>query len=267
MRKAVVLLLAFVAAGGVAAGCGSTLDTKPVAAPPEATTHATTTAATPPPSAPACDPAAVTRLGSQTVAYAGVAANGAVARTAPGGSVRRRFGARNENGYPTVFGVVGVVKDRACHATWYRVQLPIKPNGATGFVRASSLAVSRVRTRIVVDLSRRKLTAYDAGKQILSATVAVGAPSTPTPRGRYYVNQRLQPASPDGPYGPYAIGISAYSNVLTGWAQGGPIAIHGTNEPSSIGRDISHGCIRLPNATLLRLYPYAVAGTPVVVKA
>jgi len=55
--------------------------------------------------------------------------------------------------------------------------------------------------------------------------------------------------------------------VLTGWAQGGPVAIHGTNEPWSIGRAVSNGCIRLPNATLERIYPWAPAGTPVIVRA
>src|SRR5206468_6770155 len=104
------------------------------------------------------------------------------------------------------------------------------------------------------------------GRPELRATVAVGAPSTPTPTGRYYVNQRLVPADKNGPYGPGAIGISAFSNVLTGWAQGGPVAIHGTNEPWSIGRAVSNGCIRLPNAALKRLFPAAVSGTPVLIR-
>src|SRR5437588_24459 len=62
-----------------------------------------------------------------------------------------------------------------------------------------------------------------------------------------------------------AIGISAFSNVLTGWTQGGPVAIHGTDEPWSIGRAVSNGCIRLPNALLRRLFRATPAGTPVVV--
>jgi lipoprotein-anchoring transpeptidase ErfK/SrfK len=95
--------------------------------------------------------------------------------------------------------------------------------------------------------------------------VAIGAAATPTPIGRYYVNQRLVPDDPGGPFGPGAIGISAFSPVLTGWAQGGPVAIHGTNEPWSIGHAVSNGCLRLPNATLTRLFQVAVAGTPVVI--
>jgi lipoprotein-anchoring transpeptidase ErfK/SrfK len=124
-----------------------------------------------------------------------------------------------------------------------------------------------VRTRIVVSVSKRMLTLYRSGKPVLRATVAVGAAATPTPTGRYYVNQRLVPDDANGPYGPAAIGVSAYSNVLTGWVQGGPIAIHGTNEPWSIGRAVSNGCIRLPNATLSRVFRLADAGTPVIINS
>ena len=81
------------------------------------------------------------------------------------------------------------------------------------------------------------------------------------------MNQRLIPSDASGPFGPAAIGISAYSTVLTGWTQGGPIAIHGTNEPWSIGRAVSNGCIRLPNATLAKVFREAIAGTPVIIKA
>jgi lipoprotein-anchoring transpeptidase ErfK/SrfK len=81
------------------------------------------------------------------------------------------------------------------------------------------------------------------------------------------VNQRLIPAEKGGPFGPAAIGISAFSNVLTGWTQGGPVAIHGTNAPWSIGRAVSNGCIRLPNATLRRVFREALAGTPVIIRA
>jgi lipoprotein-anchoring transpeptidase ErfK/SrfK len=80
------------------------------------------------------------------------------------------------------------------------------------------------------------------------------------------VNQRLIPEDPSGPFGPGAVGISAFSTVLTGWTQGGPIAIHGTNEPWSIGRAVSNGCIRLPNTVLRRLFAEALAGTPVLIR-
>jgi lipoprotein-anchoring transpeptidase ErfK/SrfK len=190
-----------------------------------------------------------------------------VAFRRPGGSVVARFGASNLNHYPTVFGVVGMLVGRDCKPRWYRVQLPIKPNGSAGYVRAAALQLQAVSARIVVDVSDRRLTLYEHGRATLAATVAVGSPATPTPTGRYYVNQRLVPSDTAGPYGPGAVGISAFSNVLTGWTQGGPIAIHGTNEPWSIGHAVSNGCIRLPNRTLLEVFAAAVAGTPVIIRA
>ena len=123
-----------------------------------------------------------------------------------------------------------------------------------------------MHTRIVVDLSAKRVTLFRNGRRVLSSTAAIGAPATPTPTGSFYVNQRLIPTDPHGPFGPGAVGISAFSNVLTGWTQGGPIAIHGTDAPWSIGQAVSNGCIRLPNATLRRVFAQALNGTPVVIR-
>jgi lipoprotein-anchoring transpeptidase ErfK/SrfK len=110
------------------------------------------------------------------------------------------------------------------------------------------------------------VTLYRSGKRVLSSRAAIGSPATPTPTGSFYVNQRLIPTDPHGPFGPGAVGISAFSNVLTGWTQGGPIAIHGTNAPRSIGRAVSNGCIRLPNPVLRKLFAQALNGTPVLIR-
>jgi lipoprotein-anchoring transpeptidase ErfK/SrfK len=247
----------------VAAGCGSER-TEPVVAkaPP-----APKAAPKPKPvsAAPRCSPSKERSLTSARVSYAGFAPNGAVAYRTPGGAVTARFGRENVNGYPTYFGVLDKRVGKDCRALWYRVQLPIRPNGAVGWVRASAIRLQPVTLRIEVDVSRRQLTLFRAGRRVLNATVAVGASATPTPIGRYYVNQRLVPDDTSGPYGPGAIGISAFSPVLTGWVQGGPVAIHGTNEPWSIGRAVSNGCIRLPNATLERLFEIVPAGTQVII--
>jgi lipoprotein-anchoring transpeptidase ErfK/SrfK len=204
-------------------------------------------------------------LGSRSVAYAAAAPKGAVVSRRPGGTVAWRFGARNVNGYPTFFGVTGAIVGARCGPRFFRVELPLRPNGSTGYVAASSVVLQTVPTRIEVDVSARRLTLFERGRRLLSATVAVGAPATPTPFGRYYVNQLLVPTDQNGPYGPGAVGISAFSNVLTGWVQGGPVAIHGTNEPWSIGHAVSNGCIRLPNETLRRVFRLAAAGTPVII--
>jgi lipoprotein-anchoring transpeptidase ErfK/SrfK len=171
------------------------------------------------------------------------------------------------NGYPTVLGVLGSAVDPSCTPRWYRVALPIRPNGASGWVRASDVRLEPVATRIVVDLSERRVTLFRDGRRVLGSPAAIGSSATPTPTGRYYVNQLLVPSDPTGPFGPGAIGISAFSPVLTGWAQGGPIAIHGTNAAWSIGRAVSNGCIRVPNDMLRRLFAVMAAGTPVLIRA
>jgi lipoprotein-anchoring transpeptidase ErfK/SrfK len=248
----------------VAAGCGSGRD-RQVAAKPPAPAAAPKAKPEPKPAAPRCSPTAERSLTSARTSYAGFAPSGAVAYRTPGGAVLARFGRENVNGYPTYFGVLGKRVGTRCQALWYRVQLPIRPNGAVGWVKASSIRLQPVDLRIEVDVSRRDLKLFRAGKQVLEATVAVGASATPTPIGRYYVNQRLVPSDRSGPFGPGAIGISAFSPVLTGWAQGGPVAIHGTNEPWSIGHAVSNGCIRLPNATLDRLFKIVPPGTQVII--
>ena len=206
-------------------------------------------------------------LGDRKTAYAARAAGPTTAFARPGGRVLQRFGPKNVNGVDTVFGVLAVVRDRSCRPAWYRVQLPIRPNGATGYVRADDVALRRVNTRIEADLSERRVDFFRNGRLLLRATAGVGASGTPTPVGRYYVNQRLRAADPSGPFGPGAIGVSAFSPVLTGWTQGGPIAIHGTNDPSSVGRAASHGCIRIANPLLVRMFRAMPEGTPVRIRA
>ena len=215
-----------------------------------------------------CAAGAELRLGSSREAFAAVVLDRATAYRQAGGGVRvESFGKLNVNGVPTVFGVLGARLTRACAPKWYRVQLPIRPNGAVGWVRAADVWVGKVDTRITVDLSDRRLTLYRGGRPYLETQVAVGTAATPTPTGRYYVNQRLIPEDTSGPFGPGAIGISAYSDVLTGWAQGGPIAIHGTNQPWSIGKAASNGCLRVRNDVLRRIWKVTLAGTPVVIRA
>jgi hypothetical protein len=212
--------------------------------------------------------AAITRpLGSARRSFAAVVRGEATAYRAPDGAELARFGARNANGVPTVFAVRAQRLAADCRPAWYRVQLPLKPNGATGWVRAEDVDLAVVTTSVVVDLSDRSVTLFDRGRVVLETTAAVGAAGTPTPTGRYYVNQRLVSADPSGPYGPAAIGISAFSEVLTGWTQGGPIAIHGTNRPDLIGRAVSSGCVRVRNDVLRALFERTRAGTPVTVRA
>ncbi|MGZ4371069.1 MAG: L,D-transpeptidase [Gaiellaceae bacterium] len=196
--------------------------------------------------------------------YAAVVRRVALAYARPGaGRLLGRFGRIDQNGYPTVFGVVGVRTDHSCKPTWYRVQLPVSPNGSTGWVAATAVRTYPVASNIVVRLSTRSLVVYRSGRPVFHARVAVGAPQTPTPVGRYFVDERFLLSDPNGPFGVAALGISAHSDVLKTWVQGGPIALHGTDDPASLGSAVSHGCIRLANDEMRRLFALAPAGTPV----
>jgi lipoprotein-anchoring transpeptidase ErfK/SrfK len=279
-RFGLALAAAALGAGalGVAACGGAQDDEEAAPAPPArpATTTAPAVAAPParpsrpavtrPPERPStrCTAGALRDLGSEKIAYAAIVRGAAAAFRVPGSRPVARFGRLNANGVPTVFGILGRVQGPDCKP-WYRVQLPMRPNGLVGYVRARDVVVERVRTRISVDLSSRRVTLYRDGRAVLTVPAAIGTPATPTPIGRFYVNQRLIPRDPTGPFGPGAIGISAFSPVLTGWAQGGPIAIHGTNRPDLIGQRVSNGCIRVRNEDLRRLFDATLSGTPVTI--
>lgn len=213
-----------------------------------------------------CDAGITRPLGSERRSYAAVVRRRAVAYREPGARRLAAFTRTNVNGVPTVFLVRAQRLSEDCRPDWYHVQLPLKPNGVTGWVRAGDVELAAVTTRVEVDLSDRSVTLFDRGRAVLVARAAIGSSETPTPVGRFYVNQRLAASDPSGPFGPGAIGISAFSEVLTGWTQGGPIAIHGTNRPDLIGAAVSNGCIRVRNDLLQRLFDRAVAGTPVTVR-
>jgi lipoprotein-anchoring transpeptidase ErfK/SrfK len=173
---------------------------------------------------------------------------------------------RDANGYRTVVGVLSAHVGPHCRPVLLHVQLPGPPNGRAGWIAARSVRVFPVVDRIVVDLSGRRLYAFRRGRLRLRTRVAVGAPRTPTPTGRFVVNERWVLHNPTGVFGVAALGISAHSNVLHNWLQRGPIGLHGTNEPWTIGRAASHGCIRLRNAEMRRLFRLAPAGTAVLIR-
>jgi lipoprotein-anchoring transpeptidase ErfK/SrfK len=211
----------------------------------------------------------VSPTGSRVVAYAALLKQRVVARTTPeaSGKVVAEVEPTTLNSFPQVLGILAAHRGGTCRVDWYRVQLPILPNGSTGWVRVWTVKPFAVRSRIVVDVSQRRLQLFLSGRRVMTAPVAVGARSTPTPTGRYVVNERYELADGSGPFGPAALGISAHSDALARvWVQDGPIGIHGTDEPWSIGKAASHGCIRLANGVMRRLFALSPAGTPVVVK-
>jgi lipoprotein-anchoring transpeptidase ErfK/SrfK len=161
--------------------------------------------------------------------------------------------------------ILGRARDAEGHL-WLRVRLPVLPNNTTGWVPRGALGgYVEVRTRLVVDLTQLTATLSRDGRPIFRAIVGVGRPEWPTPPGEFYIRNKLTEfRSPF--YGPVAFGTSARSAVLTDWPAGGFVGIHGTDRPDLLPGRVSHGCIRMRNADILRLARLMPVGTPVTVR-
>jgi lipoprotein-anchoring transpeptidase ErfK/SrfK len=151
---------------------------------------------------------------------------------------------------------------------WVEVLLPVRPNGSTGWVHASEVTLTQNPFHIVVSLGAHTITVTNARNVVYSGPVAVGAPATPTPTGTFYLYVLLQSPDPSGPYGPFAYGLSSHSDALETFAGGdAEIGIHGNNDASALGQDVSHGCIRMDNGAITELAKQLPLGTPVDVVA
>ena len=181
-----------------------------------------------------------------------------------GASVVGRIGLWTPENYPNL---VSLIEHRIqTNGTWVRVHFPKLPNNTTGWVPRSVLGSYRaLDTHLVVSRAATTLTLYKAGKAIFRTRVGVGQNRWPTPRGEFYITEKLT-GFHDAAYGPVAFGTSARSAVLTDWPGGGFIGIHGTNAPGLIPGHISHGCVRLRNAAILRLARLLPIGTPLTVQ-
>jgi L,D-transpeptidase catalytic domain len=149
--------------------------------------------------------------------------------------------------------------------TWYRIRLPILPNNSTGWVRKSALGdLYAVTTHLYINRAKLTATLKRDGKVIFTTIVGVGTPSHPTPRGQFYVRDKLV-GFDNAVYGPLAFGTSARSPTLTDWPGGGFIGVHGTNQPQILPGYVSHGCIRMPNESILKLSRLMPVGTPITI--
>jgi lipoprotein-anchoring transpeptidase ErfK/SrfK len=146
------------------------------------------------------------------------------------------------------------------HKPWYRIILPMRPNGTYGWIPASTAELKPTLGQIVVHRNARTIDIYWRGKLKLQAQVAVGAPGMETPLGHFYVQARFVPD--DSFLGVFAVETSAYSK-LSEWPGGGVVGIHGTSAPQLLGQAVSHGCVRVANSTALVLRTYAKLGTPI----
>jgi lipoprotein-anchoring transpeptidase ErfK/SrfK len=147
---------------------------------------------------------------------------------------------------------------------WYRISIPMRPNGTFGWIPAKTVKLSPTHSQIVINLNRRTIDIYRFGKHKWHGKVAIGAPGRETPVGHYFVASRFVPYH-DTFLGVFAEETSAYSK-LTEWPGGGVVGIHGTSLPQLLGKAVSHGCVRVSNTTARHLKSLAPLGTPILIK-
>jgi lipoprotein-anchoring transpeptidase ErfK/SrfK len=187
----------------------------------------------------------------------------AIARAAPRSRAQpvATVGRRTPESTANVVLVLG--RSRASgDGVWLRARIP---GGAVGWLPRRALGgYTLVTTQLVVDRQRLTATLYRGGRPLFSARVAIGRASAPTPAGRFYVRDKLERYH-RAMYGPLAFGTSARAPGVTDWPAGGFVGIHGTDRPDLIPGRVSHGCIRMRNADILRLGQLMPVGTAIAV--
>src|SRR3954447_19689473 len=185
-------------------------------------------------------------------------------RSKPHGPVAASVGATTEFGSRTNLAVA------ARKGRWLGITSTDLPNGNLGWVRASDPALRTHATHIAlrIDLSRRRLELRDGRKLLRHATVGIGRAGSPTPTGRFSITDKLQGSA----YGPYygccILALSGHqTNTPAGWQGGDRLAIHGTNNPGSIGVPSSAGCLHADAEDLKVLMRKVPLGTPVFIRA
>lgn len=153
------------------------------------------------------------------------------------------FANPNLSGTPLVFLVEDLNDLQAI-----KVLLPTRPNGSFGWINSDQVRLTQHNYSIQVRLDDFAITVTDHEETIFETTIGVARETTPTPLGRYYTTELLRPPESDTAYGPYAYGLSGYSDTFESFLGGpGQLGIHGTNEPWALGTNVSSGCVRLHN--------------------
>ncbi len=168
----------------------------------------------------------------------------------------------------TWWGVQSVLPVAAIRPGWLRVRLAQRPNGSLAWIPASDATLTSTPYQIVIDLATMHLTLYDGTREVFTAPAGIGTVTDPTPAGQYFVAFTEPPPDPNPGYGPFILVTSAHSPKISDWDGSGDavIGIHGPlgedQEIGTTGARISHGCIRLHLAALLRLRGIP-PGTPI----
>ena len=150
---------------------------------------------------------------------------------------------------------------------WLRVKVPGRPNGRSGWIARRGTVLTKTPWHLVVRTSSRRVLVYRRGRLVRKFAAIVGKPSTPTPHGRFFVEESVRMRS-GASGGPYALALSARSNVLQEFMGGpGQIAIHGVaNLGGTPGTAVSHGCVRLANRNIGWLAARVAPGAPVTIR-
>jgi lipoprotein-anchoring transpeptidase ErfK/SrfK len=161
---------------------------------------------------------------------------------------------------PQVFGVV----KGTTRVGWVHILLPVRPNGTTAWVHADDVTLNSIFYHVTVHLKTHTLVATSGHSVILTDKVAVGKSSTPTPTGHYYIRVLFQATDPNTVYGPWDFGLSAHSDALSSFdGSDAEIGIHGNDDASVLGFDVTHGCVRMSNDGITKLAGILPLGTPV----
>jgi len=160
---------------------------------------------------------------------------------------------------------VAAKRSKQGKVSWYKITVPGRPNGRTGWVRAPHVSIRSMPWQVVVYRESRVVQLWKRNELVNTARVAVGAPGMETPTGLYFVTVRFKPLQE--PFlGSFAFETSAYSK-LSEWPGGGVVGLHGTTAPHLLGQAVSHGCVRLSNQTADFLRDRIPLGTPIRILA
>ena len=186
----------------------------------------------------------------------------ATLRRRPAGRRLLRVAARTEWKSPRVFGVVRREGD------WLAVQAPELPNGRIGWLRTNDARLDCTTWSLHADLSKRKLFVRREGHTVRVLPVAIGRSTNPTPQGRFSVTDKLRVTDPGSPYGCCVLALTGHqTNLPPDWPGGDRLAIHATQDLTSIGQAASLGCLRSHAARVRWLIETIPLGAPVFIRS
>ena len=206
--------------------------------------------------------ASVTVVGAGPINWTQVAARSRPSRSAPVLKTMTQF--RPDYRARFVLALSELDDAKTGRPSWYRITIPGRPNGRTGWIPAGSVSLKPVDRWLVVYRGSRKFEFYVNGTLRRTGKVAVGRKGMETPLGLFYVQAKFDPTWPV--LGAYAFETSGYSK-LSDWPGGGVVGVHGTNTPDLIGEAVSHGCVRLYNKDIQYLRSVMGVGTPIKIVA